>query len=112
MHLPRLPDLERLISRVHAGRCRPQDFVRVLEGFEQIEYTMSMLGSFGTGEGVLGQLIASMPDLAGALHSWKDAFDRNKAKEDGLFIPQPGVEEDFDESQECIDNVSGRCRNC
>ena len=103
--LVRLPDLERLISRVHAGRCKAQDFVRVLEGFEQIEYTMSMLDSFGKGEGVLGQLISSMPELAGALQPWKDAFDRNKAKDEGLFIPQPGVEEEFDESQEVIDGV-------
>jgi len=103
--LARLPDLERLISRVHAGRCKPQDFVKILEGFEQIEYTMSMLGSFGSGEGVLGQLISAMPDLAGALQHWADAFDRTKAKEEGLFIPQPGVEEDFDESQERIDNI-------
>ncbi|KAK4545544.1 hypothetical protein LTR36_002894 [Oleoguttula mirabilis] len=103
--LSRLPDLERLISRVHAGRCKPQDFVKVLEGFEQVEYTMTMLGSFGEGGGVLGQLISSMPDLAGALHPWKDTFDRVKAKDDGLFIPQSGVEEDFDESQERIDNI-------
>nr|POE77607.1 dna mismatch repair protein msh6 [Quercus suber] len=104
--LSRLPDLERLISRVHAGRCRPQDFVRVLEGFEQIEYTMSMLKSFGSaGEGVLGQLISAMPDLAGALQQWNDAFDRTQAKENGLFIPQPGVEEDFDDSQKRIDDV-------
>lgn len=103
--LARLPDLERLISRIHAGRCRPQDFVKVLEGFEQIEYTMTMLSSFGSGEGVLGQLISAMPDLAGALHHWKDAFDRTKAREDGLFIPQPGVEQDFDESQERIDGI-------
>ncbi|KAK3675270.1 DNA mismatch repair protein msh6 [Recurvomyces mirabilis] len=103
--LSRLPDLERLISRVHAGRCRPQDFVKVLEGFEQIEYTMSLLSSFGAGEGVLGQLITSMPDLAGALEEWKDAFDRPKAKEEGFFIPQPGVEEEFDASQERIDDV-------
>lgn len=103
--LSRLPDLERLISRVHAGRCKPQDFVKVLEGFEQIEYTMTMLASFGQGDGVLGQLISSMPDLAGALHPWKDTFDRVKAKDDGLFVPQPGVEEDFDESTERIDNI-------
>lgn len=103
--LTRLPDLERLISRVHAGRCKAQDFVRVLEGFEQIEYTMSMLSSFGGGEGVLGQLITSMPDLASALDHWKDAFDRSQAKENGLLIPQPGVEQEFDESQEHIDGV-------
>lgn len=29
--LSKLPDLERLISRVHAGRCKAQDFLKVLE---------------------------------------------------------------------------------
>jgi DNA mismatch repair protein MSH6 len=61
--LSKLPDLERLISRVHAGRCKAQDFLKVLEGFEQIEYTISLLKDFGDGEGVIGQLITSMPDL-------------------------------------------------
>ncbi|QIW97836.1 hypothetical protein AMS68_003354 [Peltaster fructicola] len=103
--LTRLPDLERLISRVHAGKCKPQDFLRVVEGFEQIEYTMTLLGTSGQGDGVLGQLIASMPDLASVLHRWKDAFDREQARNAGLLIPQPGVEEEFDASQETIDTI-------
>ena len=103
--LTRMPDLERLISRIHAGSCKAQDFVRVLEGFEQIEYTMSLLGDFGTGEGVLGQLISAMPDLDSTLQHWKTAFDRTKAKEDGLLVPEPGVEEDFDASQERIEQI-------
>ncbi|GAB7355799.1 hypothetical protein MBLNU459_g6476t1 [Dothideomycetes sp. NU459] len=103
--LTKLPDLERLISRIHAGRCKATDFVKVLEGFEQIEYTMSLLGDFGEGEGVLGQLISSMPDLAGALKHWQDAFDRVKAKEEGLLVPRPGVETDFDESEDQINAI-------
>jgi len=100
--LTKLPDLERLLSRIHAGRCKAQDFLKVLEGFEQIEYTMSLLRSFGEGEGVIGQLIASMPNLADTLTHWKDAFDRDIAKSDGILVPQPGVESDFDESQASI----------
>ncbi|KAF2148704.1 DNA mismatch repair protein Msh6 [Myriangium duriaei CBS 260.36] len=103
--LSKLPDLERLISRIHAGRCKAQDFVKVLEGFEQIEYTMSMLAKFGEGDGLIGQLISSMPDLQGTLKHWKDAFDRPKAKADGLLVPEPGVETDFDESEEHINNT-------
>ncbi|CAO2657216.1 Nn.00g033420.m01.CDS01 [Neocucurbitaria sp. VM-36] len=102
--LSKLPDLERLISRVHAGRCRAQDFLKVLEGFEQIEYTISLLEQFGNGEGVIGQLIASMPDLASSLSKWKSAFDRDLAKKEGILVPEPGIEEDFDNSQEEIDN--------
>ena len=101
--LTKLPDLERLISRVHAGRCKAQDFVRVLEGFEQIEYTMGLVGAVGAGEGLIGQLISSMPDLSRSLKSWKDAFDRRKAKDEGILVPEPGVEADFDESQDRIE---------
>ncbi|EFQ91520.1 hypothetical protein PTT_11611 [Pyrenophora teres f. teres 0-1] len=101
--LSKLPDLERLISRVHAGRCRAQDFLKVLEGFEQIEYTISLLKQFGNGEGVIGQLISSMPDLATALAKWTSAFDRNIARKEGLLIPEPGIEEDFDNSQERVE---------
>jgi len=102
--LSKLPDLERLISRVHALRCRAQDFLKVLEGFEQIEYTISLLKQFGDGEGVIGQLISSMPDLATAVSKWKSAFDREVAKKEGILVPEPGVEEDFDNSKEDIDN--------
>ncbi|KAF2691856.1 DNA mismatch repair protein Msh6 [Lentithecium fluviatile CBS 122367] len=101
--LSKLPDLERLISRVHAKRCKAQDFLKVLEGFEQIEYTVSLLKQFGEGEGVIGQLISSMPDLAGALEKWKTAFDRDLAKSEGILVPAPGIEEDFDNSQQEID---------
>ncbi|KAF1841561.1 DNA mismatch repair protein Msh6 [Cucurbitaria berberidis CBS 394.84] len=102
--LSKLPDLERLISRVHAGRCKAQDFLKVLEGFEQIEYTISLLKQFGEEEGVIGQLIASMPDLASSLSKWKSAFDRSLARKEGILVPEPGIEEDFDSSQKEIDN--------
>ncbi|KAL8917641.1 MAG: hypothetical protein Q9208_007822 [Pyrenodesmia sp. 3 TL-2023] len=103
--LSKLPDLERLISRIHAGTCKAGDFVRVLDGFEQIQYTMSLLAKFGAGEGVIGQLISSMPDLKETLARWKDAFDRTKAREDGVLVPERGVEEDFDASQDDIESI-------
>jgi DNA mismatch repair protein MSH6 len=102
--LSKLPDLERLISRVHANRCKALDFLKVLEGFEQIEYTISLLKQFGDGEGVIGQLITAMPDLASALSPWKSAFDRDLVKKEGILVPEPGVEEDFDNSQQEIDD--------
>ncbi|KAJ4286318.1 DNA mismatch repair protein msh6 [Kalmusia sp. IMI 367209] len=100
--LGKLPDLERLISRVHAKRCRAQDFLKVLDGFEQIEYTVSLLKQFSQGDGVIERLISSMPDLSSVLEGWKTAFDRHIAKSENTLIPAPGVEEDFDNSQEEI----------
>ena len=105
--LTKLPDLERLISRVHAGACKVQEFVKVLEGFEQIEYTIEILSNFGKKEGIIGQLVSSMPDLKGALNDWRNVFDKKKAREDGILVPEPGVEGDFDESQDDIDKILG-----
>ena len=100
--LTKMPDLERLISRVHAGACRPEDFVRVLEGFEQIEYTMTLLGAFVGGGGLIDRLISAMPDLNEPLSFWRSAFDRKKAREEKMLIPERGIEEDFDASHDRI----------
>lgn len=101
----KMPDLERLISRIHAGSCRPDDFVRVLEGFEQIEYTMSLLGAFQGQEGLVDRLISQMPDLTEPLEYWKTAFDRKRARDERLLIPERGIEEDFDDSVDRIARI-------
>jgi len=103
--LTKMPDLERLISRVHAGACRPQEFVKVLEGFEQIEYTMTLLGAFTGGKGIISHLVSSMPDLSEPLAFWKSAFDRQRAREEKILIPAKGIEEEFDESHDRIEEI-------
>ena len=103
--MTRMPDLERLISRIHAGVCRPEDFVRVLEGFEQIEYTMSLLAAYGGGDGIVDRLIAAMPDLVEPLKWWKTAFDRSTARDSKILVPERGVEEGFDASQNRLDEI-------
>ncbi|KAL0934713.1 DNA mismatch repair protein msh6 [Colletotrichum truncatum] len=103
--MTKMPDLERLISRIHATLCKPEDFVRVLEGFEQIEYTMGLLGAFGGGNGLVDRLLSSMPNLSEPLSYWKTAFDRKKARDERLLIPERGIEEDFDNSQDRIEEI-------
>ncbi|TQS36934.1 hypothetical protein Golomagni_02607 [Golovinomyces magnicellulatus] len=100
-----LPDLERLISRIHAGSCRPEDFVKVLTAFGQIEYTMSLLESYKNSKGCIARLISSMPKTKDKLDWWKKAFDHSKVKELKILVPTKGVEEDFDESQERIREI-------
>ncbi|KAL6876927.1 DNA repair protein [Trichoderma novae-zelandiae] len=106
--LVKMPDLERLISRIHAGACKPEDFVRVLEGFEQIEYTMTLVGAFKGGNGLLDRLISSMPNLEEPLAYWSTAFDRQRAREEKLMIPESGVDEDFDASVARIEEVKNQ----
>ena len=108
--MTKMPDLERFISRIHSGHIKAQDFVRVLDGFEQIEYTMSLLqdgqSKSRDNESVIAQLIAAMPDLRSRLEYWKTAFDRVKAREHGILVPERGVEEDFDDSQDAIEAIN------
>ncbi|KAL2208282.1 DNA mismatch repair protein Msh6 [Sarocladium strictum] len=106
--LVKMPDLERLISRIHAGACRPEDFVRVLEGFEQIEYTMTLLEPYKGGNGVVDQLIGAMPDLDEPLSYWRTAFNRQKAKQEKILIPEVGIDEDFDQSLTQMDEIKGQ----
>jgi len=105
--MTKMPDLERLISRIHAGVCRPEDFLRVLEGFEQIDYTMGLLSAFGGGNGLVDRLLSAMPNLKDPLGYWETAFDRNKVRDQKLLIPEKGIEEDFDNSQTEIDRIKG-----
>ena len=103
--LVKMPDLERLISRIHAGACKPEDFVRVLEGFEQIEYTMTLLEPFKGGNGIVDQLISSLPDLDEPLSYWRTAFNRQKAKQEKILIPETGIDEEFDSSLSQMDAI-------
>ncbi|ROV99650.1 hypothetical protein VSDG_03104 [Cytospora chrysosperma] len=103
--MAKMPDLERLVSRIHAGACKPDDFVRVLDGFEQIDYTMTLMSAFGGGNSLVDRLIKAMPNLKEPLDFWKNAFDRRKAREEKLFIPERGIEEDFDESADNIKRI-------
>jgi DNA mismatch repair protein MSH6 len=72
--MAKLPDLKRLVSRIHAGSCKPNELARALEGFEQVEHTtMSLLqllrdDESNDGDGIFGRFLASMPDLGESLH--------------------------------------------
>ncbi|CAK7563881.1 MAG: DNA mismatch repair protein msh6 [Sporothrix epigloea] len=100
--MSKMPDLERLGSRIHAGACRAPDFVRVIEGYEHIEYTMNLLRALGGGNSIVDQLISAMPDLNEPLAYWKTAFDRKRAHEEKVLIPERGIDQDFDE---CCDII-------
>ncbi|KAJ9150212.1 MutS domain V [Pleurostoma richardsiae] len=103
--MAKMPDLERLISRIHAGACKPEDFVRVLEGFEQVDYAMGLLGALRGGSNLVDRLLASMPSLRDPLDYWNGAFDRRRARDDKLLIPQRGVEQDFDDGADNIERI-------
>ena len=97
-----------MISQISTASCKIRDFVHIINGFERINYTMSLLQDTRPGQGLIGQLISEIPNLTNLLEYWNAAFNHAKAKEIGLLIPERGQEEEFDESQDHIERILAR----
>ncbi|KAI5967653.1 MSH6 [Candida margitis] len=105
-----LPDLERLIARVHGGTLRFRDFLKVVESFESIARFSKQLSELAhVGEcGVLFKYLHSFPqDMVEHIVEWEDAFDRQQALND-IIIPAKGVDAEFDQSQAIIDDLENQ----
>lgn len=110
----KLTDLERIISRLHCGRCKVVDFVRVLEDFSTIMDGLESLRASAGDQPLLSQILRDAPDMSEKMQFWKEAFDwdvaRGSKDEKGKHIPGPiipalGVEEEFDNSQSLMQAI-------
>ncbi|CCJ29107.1 unnamed protein product [Pneumocystis jirovecii] len=98
-----LPDLERMISRIHAKNCKSKDFVCVLEGFNTIYCTLEHLSkNIKPNNGLLWNIINNIPNLVNILDEWQKIFNWQKCKSEDMLIPNPGIEKEFDDSQDKI----------
>ncbi|CAG8467250.1 7721_t:CDS:10 [Acaulospora colombiana] len=93
------PDLERLISRIHAKTCKVKEFLLVLTAFENLMKGVANLGGYTSQfrSRRLLKLFDSIPDLAPMLHYFRGAFKHEEAENEGHLIPHPGIEKDYDE---------------
>ncbi|KAI3405668.2 MSH6 [Candida oxycetoniae] len=99
--LTRLPDLERLLARIHEKTLKFKDFLRVIESFENIAKFQSQLSEYVEVKcGVLQKYLSQFPmeEMNRYIKEWEDAFDREEAKAD-IIVPATGVDEEFDNSQ-------------
>lgn len=113
--LSSLPDIERMLSRVHAGLIKVQDFVRVIDSFSVIYLLivglkerldkLSTTNDYMNGKNVLDKMLEQMPPFESCLSEWFNAFDHERARREGVLIPTPGVENEFDESTEKIKEI-------
>lgn len=110
----KLPDLERILSRLHCGRCKVSDFVRVLEGFQSIQNTLTTLRDPKMDGSMLTQILDEAPDMQEKLAYWRGAFDWDEARGsrdekkrlvEGVINPTPGAEAEFDESRAHMDTI-------
>lgn len=107
--LNKLPDLERLIARVHSKSLKFKDFLKVIEGFEIISKIFKNLESHDLLlAGAMNSFISRFPnDLHSIIASWEDAFDRQEAL-NNVVVPAEGVDSEFDESTGIIKNLESQ----
>ncbi|KAJ8596178.1 DNA mismatch repair protein Msh6 [Rhizopogon salebrosus TDB-379] len=90
-----LPDLERIVSRVHANNCKVKDFVKVLAAFKKLSRGLAKLAdsseSFDS-KTILG-LLRSAPDLTPNLKNVESRFTLDKDE----LLPVAGKDEVYDE---------------
>lgn len=101
----KLPDLERLLSRIHSGNLKVKDFDKTIQGFEAVVHLLAQMSSH-TLEGSLSDYVTSIPkSLFVDVENWSNAFDREKAVNEGVLVPHRGVEPEFDDSIDKIRNL-------
>ncbi|GAA6051780.1 hypothetical protein JCM3770_004968 [Rhodotorula araucariae] len=96
-----LPDLERMLSRIHGKTCKKGDFLKVIESFEQIDAGLKTLGELAedfNSSGILG-LLRAAPDVADLLEQIKDLYEGEE------LLPVPGKDEEFDRVAQNVDDV-------
>lgn len=98
-----LPDLERLLARIHSKTLKFKDFLKVVESFENIASLIDKLKEFQLGNaGIIKKYIKNFPtELNDFIGEWKDAFNREVAIND-VIEPATGIDADFDESSSKI----------
>nr|WJN24935.1 mismatch repair protein [Tranzscheliella williamsii] len=102
-----LPDVERIIPRIRAGKCRPRDFTMVLKALAKFDKATAQLRSlcnnFDTN--VVEALLASVPSISTAARELQSSF---KVTEDGSFHPNEGVFEAYDRAEAAIDEIESK----
>ena len=116
-----VPDLERLISRIHAGRCKQADFLKVLDAFEKIStgfVRLIQLAERFEGKSV-AHLLKTCPDLTPFMENlramytlpdggkpficWKSFLDHVLKHLPSAIIPTKGASAVCDEAADAVD---------
>lgn len=118
-----LPDLERLLKKIHTlslpkdqnhpahrailynedtySKRKINDFLTVLEGFSKATEIVALFRNHSSSfrSKLLSQVVSEegqFPRLQDLLFAFKHAFDHNKARNEGVILPKPGVDPDYD----------------
>ncbi|KAJ6606598.1 muts domain V-domain-containing protein [Mycena vulgaris] len=103
-----LPDLERIVSRIHAKNCTIRDFLKVLSAFKKLSHGLSQLAdtseSFES-KTIFG-LLRSAPDVIQNVKKVQLMYEKPDSEKDASeLVPQAGKDEVYDKIMEEINGL-------
>ncbi|KAH9848373.1 DNA mismatch repair protein Msh6 [Lenzites betulinus] len=107
-----LPDLERIVSRIHAKNCKVKDFIKVLTAFRNLSRGLSSLAetadSFDSKS--ISGLLRTAPDLSPNLKHIQAMFKPPETGSDEL-VPEDGKDEVYDGVMEEINELEDELKS-
>ncbi|PCH35419.1 DNA mismatch repair protein Msh6 [Wolfiporia cocos MD-104 SS10] len=103
-----LPDLERIVSRIHANNCRVKDFLKILTAFKSLSTGLSELADTAEhfeSKTILG-LLRSAPNLLPNIKHVRTMFKTPDENAEEL-LPEDGKDAVYDEIMEEIGGLEG-----
>ena len=105
MTFSKLPDLERMLARIHSRTIKVKDFEKVITAFETIVQLQRTLQN-NVLKGDVSKYISSIPNgLLEGVENWTNAFERQRAINENIIVPQRGFDIEFDKSLDKIQEL-------
>ncbi|KAJ3191035.1 DNA mismatch repair protein msh6 [Irineochytrium annulatum] len=99
-HFSKMPDLERIISRIHAGTCKVKDFIAALKAFSDIlafgAEMKKLVPEFKSARLTAIAEEGFPEELQEQLQYFNNAFDHSESKDD--LVMNDGYDAEYDEA--------------
>ncbi|KAL1746027.1 muts domain V-domain-containing protein [Schizophyllum fasciatum] len=95
-----LPDLERIVARIHAKSCKIKDFLKVLSSFKKLSRGMNALADTAAEfeSKTLCGLLRGAPDVVPNIKHIEEMFERPSSEKDAEeLVPMEGKDDVYDE---------------
>nr|GAT55477.1 DNA mismatch repair protein 6 [Mycena chlorophos] len=103
-----IPDLERIVSRIHAKNCTIKDFLKVLGSFKKLSHGLSHLADLSESfdsKTIFG-LLRGAPDLIQNIKKVQQMYEKPASEKDASeLVPQSGKDEVYDEIMQEIAEI-------
>ncbi|KAF9485007.1 DNA mismatch repair protein Msh6 [Pholiota conissans] len=108
-----IPDLERIVSRIHAKTCKVRDFLKVLRAFEGLSKGMNKLAEEAEDfeSKTISGLLRGAPDLMPHVRNVQSMFQPVKEEKTDELVPRDGKDERYDEVVEEIASLEKSLEN-